>query len=493
MQSISTAPNTPPSHSSLFTGLYPSKHGIRSFFHRRLPDDANTVFEILGDAGYTSLAVGDQTLFHDILGMTRGVDHFIHHSEGDDVLFENLAGHADEDVFLFHRFTDVHFPYFVTHSPPEENYLKESYEEAKQLCDRFGFEFVLEEGDYNDVEAHTQQWFTIKNALTGKRGIAEVLVPAYVRGVSWFDAGRFDYYMDRLGELGVLDDALVVLTADHGESVIRADKVEDGVRRFDHCNANVDDLVRTPLIFHAPGRLQPTTVDAQVSIVDILPTILDIVGVDEPESGYDIQGQSLLPVIEGEKSKGSTAYSEHAWWNDGRFDDAEGFMKRFYSEGKILDYEALPRYRSVRTPEYRYVELGEDVTSEDLNTDTEMFVRTLYRKVRVDWPNNHEDEIERLTSELESGTLDRDTVLDQFMQKAILSNRYALYDLETDPYEEVNLLLVDEKRFGDCAERMRSELTRIYNNTEDHDDESLILDDVDTDEFIKNLEDLGYI
>jgi len=120
------------------------------------------MFEIFSRDGHETFAVGDRALFDDILEITRGSDHFIDHQEGDEKLFELLEENKNEDILLFHRFVDVHFPYLLSHSPPNKDYLKESYDEAKRLSDRFGFDFVLAEKDYNDIEAHTGQWFSKK-------------------------------------------------------------------------------------------------------------------------------------------------------------------------------------------------------------------------------------------------------------------------------------------------------------------------------------------
>jgi len=93
--------------------------------------------------------------------------------------------------------------------------------------------------------------------------------------------------VDTLKQLDILDeDTLFVLTADHGEAIIRPEKVEDRMRRFDHCYANVDDLVRIPLVIQFPGgTFEPQKIDSQVSIIDILPTILDVADINEPEDG----------------------------------------------------------------------------------------------------------------------------------------------------------------------------------------------------------------
>jgi len=492
---VSTAPNTPPSHASIFTGLYPPRHGIRSFFHRKLPKHSKTIFEIFDNNGYETFCVADEAFFNDILEITRGCNHFIDHSAGDEVLFEKLEEHSDDDVFLFQRFLDVHFPYFVSYSPPHEGYFEDSYYEAADICDRFEIPFILNEGDYNDADAHRKQWFKIKEHLSGVPTVDDILVPKYIRSINKFDQGRFAHYVQSLDELGMLDDTLVILMSDHGESVITQEKVNDGIRRFDHCNANIDDMVRIPLVMWGSEQLPAgEQIDAQVSSVDVLPTILDLVGIQQPDEGYDIQGKSLLPVITGKQDQGSPAYSELAWWNDGQFNDANEFINNFYSEGKLLDYEALPRRKSIRTPEYRYVELGEELTEKDWNTNDEKFVRTLIRKYLAKWDTKNKPLIDKQVERLKNGETDRETLEREFYIRGCLSNKKALFNLEVDPYEEVNLLIARPKQYDNLAEEMRSELHQITTKTADEvnyksDDRGSDLDE----EVLENLNNLGYL
>jgi hypothetical protein len=488
---VSTAPNTPPSHATIFSGLYPPRHGIRSFFHRKIPDEVNTIFEIFSRNGYETFCAADEALFNDILELSRGCDHFIDHDEGDQILFDKLKDHTDEDIFLFQRFLDVHFPYMISKSPPQEGYLEGSYQSTKSLCDRFGFEFILEEDNLDDVDAHREQWFIIKEALEGHQSIDDILVPEYIKGVNKFDRGRFAYYIDSLEEMGILDDAIVVLMSDHGESVISQNKVEDDVRRFDHCNANVDDLVRVPFVVKGSG-IEAKNESSLSSTVDVLPTILDLADIPEPTSGYDIQGRSLLDVVDNPDVTGSPAYSELSWWNDGQFDDADTFIEKLSSNDAVLEYEALMRHRSIRTPKYRYVRLGEELSDDDWNRDPEEFIRTAIRKYRANWDNQYELEIEDITIQLEQGEIDRESIVDWLHQEAILSNRFALYDLRTDPYEEINLLHAHESKYSQQAEELHANIEEICSITagerKSNEDGSNVGDQV-----LKNLEDLGYL
>ena len=91
---------------------------------------------------------------------------------------------------------------------------------------------------------------------------------------------------------GRLDKTLWVLVADHGESLYEHEE-------FLHGGTFYEPVINIPMIFNIPnikGKKSP--IPALVSHVDILPTILDIVGVQAP---HDIDGRSMLPLLRGEK------------------------------------------------------------------------------------------------------------------------------------------------------------------------------------------------
>lgn len=130
--------------------------------------------------------------------------------------------------------------------------------------------------------------------------------------------------LESLEAEGVLDDTLVILTADHGEAF-------DDHGLWSHGNSTYDELVHIPLLVRPPGRTQPTTplatdrtppravaVDTPVSQVDIAPTILDYLDCRSPDS---ISGHSLRPLIEARsadplRSVEGRAILTECHWND---------------------------------------------------------------------------------------------------------------------------------------------------------------------------------
>jgi arylsulfatase A-like enzyme len=117
-------------------------------------------------------------------------------------------------------------------------------------------------------------------------------VRALYRGeVAWTDAAIGDLLAE-LSERGRLENTLIIITADHGEEFFEHD--DRGHRRTLY-----EEVLRVPLLVVPPGALAgkvATSRDDQVSLSDILPTILDYAGVAIPET---VHGRPLRPLIEG--------------------------------------------------------------------------------------------------------------------------------------------------------------------------------------------------
>jgi arylsulfatase A-like enzyme len=107
--------------------------------------------------------------------------------------------------------------------------------------------------------------------------------------VEHFD-GCFGLLMSGLGERGLLDHTPVVLLADHGEGFL-----EHG--SMGHAYGQYAELTHVPLLIFAPGLGRGQKIDTVVSHVDLVPTIIDLMGLPPDER---VQGESLLPMIQRE-------------------------------------------------------------------------------------------------------------------------------------------------------------------------------------------------
>jgi arylsulfatase A-like enzyme len=99
--------------------------------------------------------------------------------------------------------------------------------------------------------------------------------------------------LKKLGETGLLDRTLLVITSDHGEEFLE----HGGVR---HTRTVYEELIRIPLIISIPGKKKGKCVDTMVNQVDIMPTLLELLDIEIPEK---IQGRSLLSLINGKEEQ----------------------------------------------------------------------------------------------------------------------------------------------------------------------------------------------
>ena len=248
---------TVPSHASLFTGLMPSSHGAYRTDEglngvHGLDASIETLAERLRAAGYRTAAfVGNDAYLDPALGMNRGFERYQTENTrpASRLVWAAqhwLRRHGRRPSFLFLNVMDAHQPY----RPPPP-------------YDR------LFPGKLDDVEPYP----TERIAATGRRP-DEATMQHYV---SQYD-GELRYVDDRLDELfatyrhlGRWDDALVVVTSDHGE-------LFDEHGAVGHGGPPYHGLVRVPLLIKYPRAARRGVVREPVSLADVASTVLATVG-----------------------------------------------------------------------------------------------------------------------------------------------------------------------------------------------------------------------
>lgn len=126
--------------------------------------------------------------------------------------------------------------------------------------------------------------------LAGTDGIREYA--AIYHGMVKYIDDQLGLLLRRLDNLDLAENTLVVFTSDHGDMVGAHGCIGKSITSF------YDDLVRIPLLLRLPGRIRPGTVVKQpVSQVDVMPTLLDYLGLPVPPS---LHGRSLRPLLEGQ-------------------------------------------------------------------------------------------------------------------------------------------------------------------------------------------------
>jgi arylsulfatase A-like enzyme len=266
---------TPPSHTTLLSSLYQETHrvGIDSDAVEggggySIPDEVVLVQELFQEAGWLTVAVTGGGYMSAEFGFARGFEVF--HDQAGGVVpatqqIVDILTDRNEDarpVFAFFHTYQVHSPY----EPPEK------------YKDLFG-EYA------GSVEPSSEALLAIQNSA-GKvltRGDFEYLESLYDGEIRHTDTviGRM---LSTLEAEGVLDNTVVIVTADHGEEFGEHGGLLHGGKLF-------EELLRVPLIIAGRGVPRGVTNPNLVSLVDIAPTMLSLAGLPVPP---EMEGRNLL-------------------------------------------------------------------------------------------------------------------------------------------------------------------------------------------------------
>jgi choline-sulfatase len=349
---IATAAHTLPPIVSLLMSQWACTHGIVSpaRFQQWIASarwrDKETPLKILARKGF--LLDGEMVLRWKPLGFTRD-------TVGGEIE-AYFSRHLGEPWFFMAEPYPTHLPYH----PPEEYYrmfLEPSWkgdERAEQrlrvvrsnlIVHPSGVTSKLEAGESEALSDSTSD--AAHKRTAGTVDLLPEDEPA-VRALYDGEVRVFDdlvgTWVKRLEHLGILDDTLIVITADHGEELM-----ERGHVGHSSCNLKgtlYDESIKVPLILrYPPGLPKGSVIEEQVSQVDVMPTIFELLGIASPDF---MEGESLLHRARGEASHSrQEAYAETtpAGWQALQSDDREMFCVRTSAGKLILKTDAFDRRR----------------------------------------------------------------------------------------------------------------------------------------------------
>jgi tetratricopeptide (TPR) repeat protein len=247
---------TLPAHVSMLTGTLPPTHGLRDNLLNRLPDASLTLAEMLKPRGFTTGAIVSTFVLDRRFGTSQGFDTYadrfqaVHkigdlaERKGDEttrLARDWLDAHKQQPFFLFVHFYDPHEPY----EPPEP------------------FASKWSEHPYE----------------------GEVAFADYCVG----------QVLEKLRQLGLYDDTLIAITGDHGEMLGEHGELNHGFFIY-------EGALRVPLVMRVPrAPAASRQVDVPVSLIDIAPTIVSLVGAPVPK---EVQGVDLSPWLAGHGAAG---------------------------------------------------------------------------------------------------------------------------------------------------------------------------------------------
>lgn len=261
-QTISAAPWTCPSTTSMLTGLYPHHH---RFLHwdATLDPSIQTLFGVAAANGY---ATGSFVFDEDYLFKSFPDANVAGTTETLDGVVEWLRAHHDRPFALWFHSWATHLPYGIAHARAKE------WKAAKR-----------------EIMAGIQS-----DSASALEAMREAYADAVERSSEHFLAG----FLEELDALGIRDETALVFAADHGESWGERFPDKHAVKGTYHMHGATlfEEIVDVPLILAAPGVEPGIVVSEQVSLVDLAPTLLDLGGA--PLDGVD--GRSLLSLVRGE-------------------------------------------------------------------------------------------------------------------------------------------------------------------------------------------------
>lgn len=178
--------------------------------------------------------------------------------------------------------------------------------------------------------------------------------------------------LDELSQLGLAESTLVIVTSDHGEDLGE----RFASRAGDHGHSLYGELLRVPLIVYDPALPTPRRVGAQVRLVDVLPTVLERLGVggtaltDASGTGSTLDGRSLWPLMAGREETRRLALSELDRHGARRSAISDGRFKLIRNDGGPIGQPPYHRsapaeelYDLVADPDERSPRRGPDETS----------------------------------------------------------------------------------------------------------------------------------
>ncbi|MBX3025627.1 sulfatase [bacterium] len=293
---------TAPSVASLFTSLYPTQHG-QTALGLALPDTVPTLAATLSEAGYTTAAISGHGGMAPQLGLARGfaVARLVSgpsgplaKASGEAVTAQALAwldGRTETErarpLFLYLHYMEPHTPYDAPAEILDRVLARRGdVARARTVTDRAA-DHVLDE--------HQHMGLPVERAARDRSQDVPLTDAELLQGVNdLYDAEvvtidqRLAALFAGLRERGLLDDALVVFTADHGEELLEHGRLGHGMTLF-------EESLHVPLLIETTRHPAPARIRTVVSLLDVAPTVLAAVGVPAP-AGFE--GRSLWPLID---------------------------------------------------------------------------------------------------------------------------------------------------------------------------------------------------
>ncbi len=285
---VSTSSWTLPAHASLLTSTAPSVHGATSSKVGLSPSFPGLP-RLLRESGYFTQAITTHLYLSKEYGFGEGFDRhrYVPEARAEDVTsqaIQFLEAKGDSDFFLFLHYYDPHWHY----DPPAP------YDRAfdpKYAGEATGIWWEFKDRDASSIDPKDLHH-----------------VQALYDGEILYTDREVERLLQEMKRLGVFEKAVIVVTSDHGEEFL-----EHG--EWEHQKTLYEEQLRIPLLVKLPGSAMGSRrVKGQVSLMDVAPTVLDVLGVKAPET---FEGRSLLDAARSGEAAESEAWAETEHTIDG--------------------------------------------------------------------------------------------------------------------------------------------------------------------------------
>jgi arylsulfatase A-like enzyme len=328
-KTMSSSSFTPASFISMFSSAHPLMYDG----YKRLPEIRTYVVEVLNKNGYITAGFNSNPFLSRFYGYNRGFDvfeDFIHsknshkkqkHEEYRKSIVELIKkrpiiyntvkqiirpilslksikpGYIDahtlnksvvswiksnksENFFLWVHYMDVHYPYIP---PPKYIKMLGGNIPNKQMIRSLDNKIT-----YNTIDSVTE-------------GDLKTMINLYDAGIRYVDE-QIGLLLSKLKKLDLLNKTAIIVIADHGDEFLDHGDLGHGSKLY-------NELLQVPLLLYLPNINESIKIKNRVSLIDLAPTILDLLRINNPSS---FLGESLLPLIEGKEHNERAIISEIA-------------------------------------------------------------------------------------------------------------------------------------------------------------------------------------
>jgi len=313
---------TIPGVMSILTSLYPPVHQVDERGHMVDPK-TTTIFDCFYDAGYRTPNICFVLTMPEFSTVRVGpVEEKYFTGEDGEEVFNWLDENHGSKFLIWYLYRGVHLPYRPMRGT--KSIVSTAHPNAGSLSS--GVKAVLSDAAVVPVGTAIFQ--------QSDKKIVDDLYDGEVRDLDAF-VGRL---IRRLRRYGLLEKTLVIITADHGEELLDHGFV--GHASTMHSATLYDEVIRIPLIMSLPGYLpQGIEINEQVQQIDIMPTILGILGLPIPAG---VQGRNLAPLMFGTRQQSGMSLPV--------------FAETVYGGFQATEEMAKTRLRCVRTDAWKLIE-----------------------------------------------------------------------------------------------------------------------------------------